>query len=170
MSRTNNLKRLITIKSRRLQKLKEQEALFGKTVDPQILIEIEDTEFEITILEKELMTASVEDFYEATLDLESEEVEQLKPQQTSLSEYQKIQIIEHDKNTFIESDKILSEHELSDILDRLYGDHSIWMFDVFKINRLGGFLDEVSNQYLTPMLQTSILDNDKFTEFKLSVD
>ena len=153
MSRTEDLKRLIKLKSRRLQKLKEQEALFGKAIDPQILIEIEDTELEIELFEKELKADPKEDFDKETTELEPE-IEQWKPQQTSLSEYQKIRIIEHDKNTFIESEQILNERELSDILDRLFGDHSVWMSDVFKINRLGKYLDEVSNQYLTPALQT----------------
>jgi hypothetical protein len=37
-----HIKKLITNKNRRLQKLQEMEALYGLSVDPQILIEIED--------------------------------------------------------------------------------------------------------------------------------
>jgi len=46
--------RLIVTKQRRLQKRKEQAALYGSTVDPHILIEIEDLESEIEDLCQEL--------------------------------------------------------------------------------------------------------------------
>ncbi len=54
MSRADNLKKLITSKNRRLQKLKEQEAVYGISSDPHILIEIEDIETELEKLQTEL--------------------------------------------------------------------------------------------------------------------
>lgn len=56
MARKNDLKKLLATKTRRLQKLKEKEALQGVSVDPQILIEIEDLELEIEKLQAELMS------------------------------------------------------------------------------------------------------------------
>ena len=44
MSNKNHKRRLVTIYSRRLQKLKEQQALKGLSTEPEILIEIEDIE------------------------------------------------------------------------------------------------------------------------------
>ena len=44
MSRKNDIKRLIVNHERRLQKLKEQQAIEGRSADPKILIEIEDIE------------------------------------------------------------------------------------------------------------------------------
>jgi hypothetical protein len=43
-SRAEDIKKLIERRTRRLNKLKEQEALQGKSVDPSVLIEIEDIE------------------------------------------------------------------------------------------------------------------------------
>ena len=54
MSYREHLKQLIENHERRLKKLKEQEALHGKSVDPHILIEIEDIEKEIRKLQTEL--------------------------------------------------------------------------------------------------------------------
>ncbi len=54
MPRQDNLKKLIAKHSRRLQKLKEQQALKGLDTAPHILIEIEDIEAEIEKLQKEL--------------------------------------------------------------------------------------------------------------------
>jgi hypothetical protein len=54
MSRQNDIENLITNHSRRLQKLKEKQALVGLSVDPHILLEIEDIEAEISRLQLEL--------------------------------------------------------------------------------------------------------------------
>lgn len=48
------LRKLINNHYRRLQKLKEKEALYGLSVDPGIPLEIEDIEERITKLEQEL--------------------------------------------------------------------------------------------------------------------
>ncbi len=47
MSFINDLKRLIAIHNRRLQKLMEQKAILGLFADPRISIEIEDIEIQI---------------------------------------------------------------------------------------------------------------------------
>ena len=47
MSNEENIKNLVTAYNRRLQKLKERQALEGTSVDPLILIEIEDIEAKI---------------------------------------------------------------------------------------------------------------------------
>jgi len=52
MTRREDLKKLIHNHTRRLQILKEQKALEGRSVDPRVLIEIEDIEAEV----KDLMT------------------------------------------------------------------------------------------------------------------
>lgn len=54
----NDIERQITIKQRRLQKLKEQAALHGTATEPGILIEIEDLEIEIRGLQEELASSS----------------------------------------------------------------------------------------------------------------
>lgn len=54
MSDADDFKKLIREKKRRLQKLKEQEALYGTSVDPHILIQIEDLEADIEQLKDEL--------------------------------------------------------------------------------------------------------------------
>lgn len=54
MARKDDLRRLIELKSRRLQKLKEQQALLGISVDPTVPIEIDDIETEIERLHEEL--------------------------------------------------------------------------------------------------------------------
>lgn len=54
MIRSEYIKRLIRNHHRRLQKLKEKEALHGLDVAPRTLIEIEDVEEKIALLEQEL--------------------------------------------------------------------------------------------------------------------
>ncbi len=54
MSRQDDIKKLISIHNQRLQKLREQRALLGLFVDPQILIEIEGIEAKIEKLQAEL--------------------------------------------------------------------------------------------------------------------
>ncbi|MBE7555701.1 MAG: FHA domain-containing protein [Anaerolineales bacterium] len=54
MLRQDDVKKLLVNHNRRLQKLKEQQALQGISVDPKILIEIEDIEAEIEELQQEL--------------------------------------------------------------------------------------------------------------------
>jgi WD40 repeat protein len=54
MSRQDNLKKLIDHHKRRLQKLKEQQAIKGISTEPEILIEIEDIDAEIEKLRVEL--------------------------------------------------------------------------------------------------------------------
>ena len=56
MSGADDLKKLISLKYRRLQKLKEKEALYGLSADPQILLQIEDIEAELEKLQTELTT------------------------------------------------------------------------------------------------------------------
>jgi hypothetical protein len=56
--RINDLKQLIYIHRRALQKLKEQQALFGSHTPPHILIEIEDKEAQIDQLQMELTEIS----------------------------------------------------------------------------------------------------------------
>jgi hypothetical protein len=54
VSRQDDIKKLITNHQRRLQKLKELQALQGLSIDPKILIEIEDIETEVKELQTEL--------------------------------------------------------------------------------------------------------------------
>jgi hypothetical protein len=54
MTKRDNIQKLITRYTRRLHKLKEQNASFGINVPPQILTEIEDVEAEIVRLQAEL--------------------------------------------------------------------------------------------------------------------
>lgn len=54
MSDQENIKTLIIEKRRRLQKLKEQEARYGFSVEPSILLEIEDIEAELEDLQLQL--------------------------------------------------------------------------------------------------------------------
>ncbi len=54
MTRQNDIKNLIRSHSRRLQKLKEQQAAYGLETSPQILIEIEDIEVELKQLQSDL--------------------------------------------------------------------------------------------------------------------
>ncbi|HEX9923332.1 MAG TPA: hypothetical protein VGD99_11785, partial [Anaerolineae bacterium] len=54
MTRRADLKRLITIQTRRLQKLKEKKAQKGVNADADLLIEIEDTETELETWQAEL--------------------------------------------------------------------------------------------------------------------
>lgn len=54
MSRRAEIQKLLAIHHRRLQKLREQQALYGISVEPRVLIEIEDTETEVERLQAEL--------------------------------------------------------------------------------------------------------------------
>ncbi|MCB0153589.1 MAG: hypothetical protein KDF65_02245, partial [Anaerolineae bacterium] len=54
MSQSDELRRLIGIRQRRLQKLKEQLAFQGSAADPKIAMEIEDIEAEIETLQAQL--------------------------------------------------------------------------------------------------------------------
>lgn len=60
MSRLNDLQRLIHNHNLRLQKLKEQQALYGISADPHLLVEIEDIETQIEQLQIELKTTEKE--------------------------------------------------------------------------------------------------------------
>lgn len=51
----DDIRKLITNHYRRLQRLKEQEALHGLSVDPGVLIEIEDIEIKIAELQEALI-------------------------------------------------------------------------------------------------------------------
>lgn len=55
MLRSEELKKLILTHQRRLLKLKEQQAVFGASVDPSVLIQIEDIETELARLREELV-------------------------------------------------------------------------------------------------------------------
>lgn len=55
MASKEDIEELIAIKQRRLQKLKEQESLYGISVDPRIPIEREDIEAEIASLQARLL-------------------------------------------------------------------------------------------------------------------
>lgn len=58
MSRIDDIKAIIALRQRRLQKLKEHRALLGSSTDPATLIEIEDIENEIKGLQIELQILS----------------------------------------------------------------------------------------------------------------
>ncbi|MCB0171437.1 MAG: phosphotransferase, partial [Anaerolineae bacterium] len=68
MSDQTHLQTLITNRTRRLQKLKEQQAQTGLNTDPAVLIEIEDLEAELKTLQRELAA------------FESQPKEQVRPQ------------------------------------------------------------------------------------------
>lgn len=55
MSQVDDIQKLITIHHRRLQKLKERQAMEGVDTDPVVLIQIEDIETELAKLEEKLM-------------------------------------------------------------------------------------------------------------------
>ena len=57
MPSITDLQRLIRTHERRLQKLKEQQALYGPQVNPATLIDIEDTEAQLAQLSRELAAA-----------------------------------------------------------------------------------------------------------------
>jgi hypothetical protein len=76
MSREQHIKKLINYHSLRLQKLKERKALEGLSVDPGILIEIQNIEDEIDELKFELKELE-------TINLKVNEDIQSKPLQTS---------------------------------------------------------------------------------------
>jgi hypothetical protein len=61
MSRQDATKKLIDINQRRLQKLREQEAIYGKSVDPSILLEIEDIVDRLKALQSELVNLESSD-------------------------------------------------------------------------------------------------------------
>lgn len=58
MSRQQNLQKLLATHYRRLQKLREQQAVDGRLTDPATLIEIEDIEAEIKKLQIEMGTST----------------------------------------------------------------------------------------------------------------
>jgi hypothetical protein len=58
MPRQDDIRKLIMLYNRRLQKLREQEAVKGINAPPEILIEIEDIEDKLVGLQAELETAS----------------------------------------------------------------------------------------------------------------
>jgi hypothetical protein len=55
MSRAEDIKKLIINHNRRLQKLRERQALEGLSIDPKVPIEIEDIETELEALQMELV-------------------------------------------------------------------------------------------------------------------
>jgi hypothetical protein len=67
VSREDDIQQLIINHQRRLQKLREQQALQGLSVDPKILIEIEDIEKEIEKLEIELTNVATKTQVEITV-------------------------------------------------------------------------------------------------------
>jgi hypothetical protein len=72
MSRRDDLKSLIDKLQGRLQKRKEQKAVYGPSVDPQILLEIEDLEAEIEKLQTELAELAEAEVNEDVLAPKSE--------------------------------------------------------------------------------------------------
>ncbi len=60
MTGRNDIKKLIHINNRRIQALKEQKAMQGVSVDPKIIIEIEDIEAELEKLDVNLK--EIDDF------------------------------------------------------------------------------------------------------------
>jgi 8-oxo-dGTP pyrophosphatase MutT (NUDIX family) len=62
MTQKEDIQKLIVRYNRRLQKLKEQQAITGFNVSPQTLMEIEDIELEIEKLQSELVTLEKDDF------------------------------------------------------------------------------------------------------------
>ena len=54
MIRKSYIKKFLLTYNRRLQKLKEQEAFYGRSIEPGILLEIEDIETKIEALREEL--------------------------------------------------------------------------------------------------------------------
>jgi len=82
MSRQDDIKKLITTYNRRLQVLEEQRALQGISVDPKILMEIEDISVQISELETELaeikllkIELGLEDIEEQSLRVRTAELE-----------------------------------------------------------------------------------------------
>lgn len=61
MSRRTDLQNLISLRQRHLQKLKEQQAVYGLASPPHILIEIEDAEAELVQLNSELTSLPVDE-------------------------------------------------------------------------------------------------------------
>jgi serine/threonine protein kinase len=77
MSRKDNIKKLIVNFERRLQKLREQQALEGRTLDPKILIEIEDIKTAIEELQTDLKALENNGVNEETLRVTSELAEDI---------------------------------------------------------------------------------------------
>lgn len=77
MSRKDDLRKLITGRQRRLQKLKEQQALQGLDTPPQIPIEIEDIENEIKQLQRELDLIKTDTTISNSVDMGSLTVAQI---------------------------------------------------------------------------------------------
>lgn len=81
MSRQDDLRKLISLNIRRLQILKEQQAIYGISVEPRILIEIENIQAELATLQAELQQLPEEEervqvsnkLYEAILRLDYQE-------------------------------------------------------------------------------------------------
>jgi len=76
MSRISDVNELIEIKNRRLQKLNEKLAFYGKTADPSVLLEIEDIERELRELKNESVMLGNRDFDEKGLTVQPDVIEQ----------------------------------------------------------------------------------------------
>ncbi len=76
MSRKTDLQQLIINHTRRLQKLKEQQALKGHDAEPALLIEVEDVEAQLERLQTELVSLANEP--ELMLTLPADEMEAVK--------------------------------------------------------------------------------------------
>lgn len=58
--------------------------------------------------------------------------------------------IEHDRALFNQADAIISQEDLESFIDRLDADHSFYMNDSARLDRLARFLSSTSNHFLTP--------------------
>lgn len=85
MSRRDDIQKLIVLYNRRLQKLREQEALKGISTPPEILIEIENLEDKLAGLQAELETASAQPVSPLTNDELAQEVARLSGDQPAPS-------------------------------------------------------------------------------------
>lgn len=85
MSRREDIQKLIVLYNRRLQKLREQEALKGISTPPEILIEIEDLEDKLAGLQAELESASAQPVSALTDDDLAREVARLSGDQPAPS-------------------------------------------------------------------------------------
>ncbi|MFC1975783.1 hypothetical protein ACFLXQ_05255, partial [Chloroflexota bacterium] len=72
MSRKDDLQKLINNHKRRLQKLKEREALKGLDVEPEVTIEIEDIEKKLNKLQPELATEKEENIRAASQEIQKQ--------------------------------------------------------------------------------------------------
>ncbi len=77
MSRRDEIKKLITKHNRRLQILREQQALKGRTVAPEILIEIQDLEANIETLQAELKAIEQDVATESTQPSRPDDIQRL---------------------------------------------------------------------------------------------